>query len=99
MNRKAWQEQAIQEQAELDRRGQELFDFVGENGGAFDKLNKDDRTMLVFQLGHMQAYNEALTLRISFFEDDEDYEPREDADNYVLPSNPREVPDCSPAKA
>ena len=95
---KDWQERAIQEQAELDRRGQKLFDFVGEEGGAFDKLEKDDRTMLVIQLGHMQAYNEALMLRISFFEDDEDYEPREDAKDYVLPSDPHEESPFTPGE-
>ena len=86
-----WQQRAIDEQAELDKRGQKLFDFVGANDGAFDKLSKDDRTMLVLQLAHMQAYNEALMLRISFFEEEVTDEPLEDADNYVLPSDPAEL--------
>ena len=77
---KDWQQRAIDEQAELDARGQKLFDFVAEDGGAFDALSKEDRTMLAIQLGHMQAYNEALMLRISFFEDEED----------GLPSDPNE---------
>ena len=87
---KAWQLRAIDEQAELDERGQKLFDFVGANDGAFDKLPKDARTMLVIQLAHMQAYNEALMLRISYFEDEDDGS-REGPDNEALPSDPVEL--------
>ncbi len=83
---KDWQQRAIDEQAELDARGQKLFDFVAEDGGAFDRLEKDDRTMLVLQLGHMQAYNEALMLRISFFEYEDD----------GLPSDPNEESPFTP---
>ena len=83
---KDWQQRAIDEQAELDGRGQKLFDFVGAEGGAFDRLEKDDRTMLVLQLGHMQAYNYALILRIGFFEDEDD----------DLPSDPNEESPFTP---
>ena len=85
---KNWQERAIQEQVELDRRGQKLFDFVAEEGGAFDKLEKDDRTMLSIQLGYMQAYNEMLMLRISHFEDEDD----------GLPSDPHEESPFTPGE-
>lgn len=67
---KDWQQRVVDEQAELDKRGQKLSDFINEDGGVYDSLPKDDRLALLVQLEAMSNYMEALDIRIEGFEQD-----------------------------
>lgn len=59
-----WQTRLVEERDDLEKRGDKLFDFVSEEGGVYDTLDRGMQMQLMAQLAYMSAYFEALEDRV-----------------------------------
>lgn len=59
-----WQERLVKERNDLEKKGDKLFDFVSEEGGVYDTLDRGMQVDLMAQLAYMSSYFGVLNDRV-----------------------------------